>query len=357
MDIVTSLCVDEAHEPASFYPQLRDVSADKRRRVYWQCTVVFFSTSVRCNPDARHLLYTNDAAPATWDGVDHREFLSSIGVEIRQLSFQTFCPPQRFSKEFRNAFYKLDVLQELAKPTAADHSLLLDSDCVWTRPDPKLISLVQSDALLLLDAEPESTPDTKIHGLSRRDMGNLYRELDPNYPVEAPLHFGGEIIGGSRARLGEVVEQLRAIQDQVLVEYPAGPPRFSSGRTLFDGDEYLTSFVCNRLPRPWTDTSPFIRRIWTSYRNTNVRRSDVQLTIWHLPNEKMQGLPVLCRQMLRRDSAFWRLAPTNLAGYLGRYLGVPNPVWSPQRLLTLANKLPRLVVIAKRMLTRPATTV
>ena len=47
MDIVTSLCVDDTTTPDSLYPQLLDVSASKRRRIYWQCTAVFFATSVR----------------------------------------------------------------------------------------------------------------------------------------------------------------------------------------------------------------------------------------------------------------------------------------------------------------------
>ncbi|MBC6607474.1 hypothetical protein H8B13_11655 [Hymenobacter sp. BT188] len=355
MNIVTSLCVDDTTTPESLYPQLLDISASKRRQVYWQCVAVFFATSVRCNPEAGHILYTNDQEVANWEGIDFRQFLNSIGVEIRTLAFETFRPPEHFITEFRNAFYKLDVLRALSQPEAGQYSLLLDSDCVWTRPDPALSRLVQSDVLVLLDAEPESLPDTKIHGLSRRDMGDLYQELDSNYPVAVPLHFGGEIIGGSRERLAEVAEQLSQTWEQIRQTYPTSPPRFRNKRSIFDGDEYMTSFVCNRLSRPWADASPFIRRIWTTYQNTNVRPSDAQLTLWHLPNEKTQGIPVICRRVVKRDSQFWKLPPAALADYLGSYLGVPHPVWRPRRLLTLATKLPRLLLIAKRLLHRPAT--
>jgi hypothetical protein len=352
MNIVTSLCVDDSDTPNSLYPQLLDVSASKRRQVYWQCTAVFFATSVRCNPTAHHILYTNDQGDATWAGVDFRQFLNTLGVEIKTLAFESFRPPAHFVTEFRNAFYKLDVLRSLSQPEAGPYSLLLDSDCVWTRPAPALTRVVQSDTLLLLDAEPDSLPDTKIHGLSRRDMGNLYKELDPTYPVAVPIHFGGEIIGGSRQRLAEVVEQLDATWKQVVRDYPVSPPTFRSNRNIFDGDEYVTSFVYNRLPTPWSDASPYIRRIWTSYRNTNVRHSDTLLPLWHLPNEKTQGLPVLSCKVVDRSSQFWKLPPEALANYLGNYLGIPHPIWRIQRLLTLATKLPRLLVIAKRLLHR-----
>ena len=150
------------------------MSADKRRQVYWQCTAVFFTTSVRCNPTARHLLYTNDQEAASWNDIDFRAFLNELGVGIKLLPFKSFRPPAHFVTEFRNAFYKLDVLLALSQPDASSYSPLLDSDCVWTRPASAFFRLIQSDLLLLLDSKPESLPDTKIHGFSHRDMGNLY---------------------------------------------------------------------------------------------------------------------------------------------------------------------------------------
>jgi hypothetical protein len=77
-----------------------------------------------------------------------------------------------------------------------------------------------------------------------------------------------------------------------------------------------------------------------------------------MPNEKTQGLPLLCRQVLRPHSEFWRRPPAELPRYLGNYLGVPVPIWSAQRLLTLATKLPRLLTLLRRRLRatlQPAT--
>ncbi len=119
------------------------------------------------------------------------------------------------------------------------------------------------------------------------------------------------------------------------------------------GDEYVTSFGYSRLPYPWTDASLFIRCIWTSYQKNNVRLADVALSIWYLPNEKMQGLPVLSRKVVQLNSRFWNLPPEALADYIGSYLGVPHPIWRPRRLLTLAAKLPRLLPTAMRLLSRP----
>jgi len=355
---VTSLCVDDVATPRSLYPQLRNVSANKRRQVYWQCTAVFFTISVRCNPEARHLLYTNDDKATIWDGIDFCVFLIDLGINIKLLPFKLFRPLEHFLTEFRNAFYKLNAFFALSQPEAGPHSLLLNSDCVWTRPSPTLTQSIQSESLLLLDAEPESLPDIKICSLNWRDIGDLYRELDLTYLVEAeaPLHFGGEIIGGSRVHLSEVAEQLRDAWEQIVKTYSLAPLRFCNQRNIFDGDECMTSFVCNHMPRLWTDASPFIRHVWTSYQNKNVRFTDVQLPLWHLPNEKIQGLPVLSRRVVDQNSHYWKLPLEALAGYLGSYLRVLHPVWRLRRLLTLATKLPRLLLITKCLL-QPSTLI
>ena len=352
MDIATSLCVDDRRHPASRYAQLLDVKADQRRQIYWRCVVVFFATSVRCNPTLRHVLYTNDDAPGSWNKIDYRAFLSELGVEIRQLPFTDFQPPAGFSTEFRNAFYKLEVMQTLASPTAGPSSVLFDSDCVWTRPAAELAPLLTAGAgPLLLTVLVDSTPDTKIEGLSRREIGYLYRKIYPDYPVHVPTYFGGEIIGGSRMELAHLTAELWATWQHLQRAYPTEPPRFSNQESLYDNDEYVLNLVLNRRPKlAWVDASPFIRRIWTSHRFTNVKPTDAQLPIWHLPSEKLQGLPVLCRRALAPNSQFWRVPLPSFGAYLGRYLGVTAPTWAPQRLLALATKLPRMLVLVKRLL-------
>jgi hypothetical protein len=350
MNIVTSLCVDDARHPASYYDQLQDVNADGRRRTYWQCVMVLFGSSVRCNPGARHILYTNDRASTRWQGIDYQQRLRDMGVEVRQLPFDHFQPPAGASRKFRNGFYKLEVMRELARPDAGDTSLLLDSDCVWSRPDAELERTLNSGRLLLFDIS--SAPDTKIIDLSRRDMGQLYREIFPDYPTETPLHFGGELVGGSRACFAELLRELETVWQRILTQYPTEPPRFCNGESVFDNDEYVTTLAYNRLPGGWTDASPFIRRIWTAFRYSDVRPTDLQLPIWHLPGEKLQGLAALSRQVLQPRSRFWLVPLPELGRYLGRYLGVPHNPWQPQRLLALAHRLPTALQLTRRLLTQ-----
>lgn len=349
MNIVTSLCVDDARHPASYYDQLQDVTAEQRRRVYWQCVTVFFATSTRCNPTAGHVLYTNDKAPTVWHGTDYLEFLRGLGVEIREMEFEQYQPPVNFSSKFRNGFYKLEVMEALAQPDAADYSLLLDSDCVWTKTSPELEAAVCSGSLLLYDISPG--PDDKIFGLSRRDMGDLYRQLFPDFPAKVPQYYGGELVGGSRAQFSKLVALLTQQWRHIVTTYTQQPPRFCNQESIFDNDEYITILAYNSLLSPKLDAHPFIRRMWTSYRYSDVRDSDLDLPIWHMPSEKLQGIPVLDKLVRNPRSSFWRVPQAELGHYLGRYLGVPHSLLNPQRLLSLASKLPTAWRLAKRLLT------
>ncbi|GAB3287282.1 hypothetical protein [Hymenobacter tenuis] len=349
MDIVTSLCVDDARHPASYYDQLQDVTANQRRRVYWQCAMVFFATSTRCNPTAGHVLYTNDKGPTVWHGTDYREFLRGLGVRIQEMEFEQYQPPANFSGKFRNGFYKLEVMSALSGPQAADCSLLLDSDCVWTRNSAELEAAVGSGSLLLYDMS--SGPDDKIFGLSRRDMGDLYRQLFPDFPETAPYYYGGELVGGTRGCFRELIATIAQQWNHIISTYKQQPPRFCNQESIFDNDEYITIPAYNSLPRPKLNAQPFIRRMWTAYRYSDVRDSDLDLPIWHMPSEKLQGIPVLDKLVVTPGSSFWRVPQPELAHYLGRYLGVPHSLLNPQRLLSLASKLPTAWRLAKRLLT------
>jgi hypothetical protein len=83
---------------------------------------------MRCNPDTRHILYTSDKEESTWDNTDFRQFLTELGAGIKELVFDKIRPLEHFVTEFRNAFYKLDVLHSLAQPEMGTCSLLLDSE-------------------------------------------------------------------------------------------------------------------------------------------------------------------------------------------------------------------------------------
>lgn len=344
MIIASCICVDESKaDEKMIYTGLPGLfNTQERRAIYWKCATVSFATSVRCNPSAQHILYTNDTRELLLKGVDVKAKLKALGVEIRLLPFSSFKPPKGYSTRFRNAFYKLDVLQALSRETGAP-VLLLDSDCVWVRPDNFLTQVFQKNTVLLYDYYNMSNPHTKIHGISREEIGNLYREIDPDYPQPHPIWFGGEIIGANSEHLGQIGEQLEKVFALILAKYPEYPPRFADGTSIFDGDEYLSSFVYNQMTIPWVNATGYLRRIITALTYHTARPEDLNLTIWHLIEEKTQGFPLLYKEVTNENSYFWRVPLTEFSRYLGQFFGLPRN-FTPKRSAMLLGVAARLAI-------------
>ena len=323
MNIVTSICIDEDQSGDHIhYPATLGAKSDQRRLIYWKCVTVFFATSVRCNPEARQIVYTNDQQPVIVKGVDIREYLTDLGVEIRYLPFQHFKPPVGYSKSFRNAYYKLDVMKALA--VEEGDSILLDSDCVWTKPYSEIKRLLQSDVVLLYDVYKSYLKSHNSHYRTRIDMGNLYRKINPGYPKEEPVQFGGEFIAASSKNLKLITALLEEVYAEVIAKAKEQPLQIDKDRSIFDGDEFIASYVYNHMPLPYVDAKNIIGRIWNALKYSNASEQHLELTIWHVPSEKTQGIPLLFNKVMDKQSAFWTTPLSEFNIYLGKYLGIPK---------------------------------
>src|SRR3954465_11319456 len=99
MIISGCICVDEDKRDNTIqYLSIPNQNGNQRRIIYWRCAVVSFATSVRCNPQVRHALYTNDPHPVLINGGDAKEKLREMGVEVKIIPFEVFKPPMGFSQ-------------------------------------------------------------------------------------------------------------------------------------------------------------------------------------------------------------------------------------------------------------------
>jgi hypothetical protein len=327
--IATFLCIDtEAHDAESLYPELGGKRpAGVRRALYWKIVLVFGATARRSQPNARIVVVTNDTGDLTLEGKSLQQLLDELEVERVFTPFREFKPALDVSALFLNNFYRFDVLRALTSEIApgAGKILLMDADCVWTKRITNWETLVPDNTLLITNPYGKHEPFERYPDrLSRADMGMLYRRVDETYPEKYPHWWGGELLGGS-------AETLRAFYNEVqrawkLMEgYPAETPlRFPNGSSPFDNDEYVAAYAYNRGTIA-THTEPgFFRRIYTQEFPNTVRRSDLQVAVWHLPGEKERGLRLLAAQVMDRSSAFWHTPPEQFPRYLGSYVGIPR---------------------------------
>lgn len=354
INIVTSICVDTSlEESASKYPQLGNPSAKERRKLYWKLATTFSFSSLRCNPQNRHIIFTNDEAPVKIGRIDLKEELQKRGIEIQILPFETFVPPSGSSKTFRNAFYKLDVIKALGEIENSS-SILLDSDCLWTQPNEELKSIISCGKILLYDPFNRIDPfQREPAGLSRADIGKLYSSIDPDYPEPYPIWYGGELIAGRHNKLKKIAEELESFFHIVTKMAKENALLFSNGQSIFDGDEFISTYVYNKQSYneqgvEIVEAGAYLKRIWTAYHLNTIEAPDINIPIWHLPSEKTSGLQQVFNEAIRDSSEFWRVPLQDFNRYLGEYVGVPEKkryTWSQW----LSRKFPVVRQIRKKL--------
>ena len=339
--VISTWFYAEREGEGSVYPQVGGRSSSSWfHAVYWRCVVDFFAASARVNPGARHRLYTNEPAVPDVDGFDTGAFLERLGVETVVLPYASR-PPDGYYGAWASQFYVLDVVAHLAEtlPEADAVGIVLDSDCVFTRPAGPLVEAAREHGALTFDVQ--IGPDEEQNGLTPRQMGRLYADLGAGSGDGAglvPAYVGGEIVAGTRGTLADVAAEARALWPEMHRRHRAGLPKFNE-------EAHLLSYVYHALGLPLGTADPFIDRMFTWFTGATVRPGHEDLMIWHLPNEKKWGLRRLFRVVRDPQSWFWTMAPD--AGWrrrLGRALGVPRRTpakWARDAGRTVRDKLER----------------
>ncbi|HBB32487.1 MAG TPA: hypothetical protein DDZ80_31995 [Cyanobacteria bacterium UBA8803] len=302
----------------SKYPQVGGSSSSIQfQAVYWRCVVVYFACSVRNNPTANHLLFTNVHQIPDLGTFKTGQFLAQLGVKVISLPF-TYQTPVGYFGAWRNQFYIFDVLKYLTQNcNSNDCYIILDSDCLWVNSADRIVADIQKYGLLTYDM---SYPVGKlINGLTQLDMKKIYEELDGKTLDEAPTYFGGEWFGATGQEIKKVSAEFEPIWEFCL-------SRFANNQPKFNEEAHALSYIYHKLGYATRTANPYIRRIWTSPQLYGARPEDMNLHVWHTPTEKRYGLKRLFKQVINLNSPFWNLPLGQpFIQYLARYLGIPKP--------------------------------
>lgn len=308
--------VGDSADEATFFPQVgtRSDNADAQA-VYWRCTVCFFASSLALNRTARHVLYTNGPVPEV-DGIDLGPLLARWGVEVRTVPI-TFRLPPGAVQSWGNQFYVFDVIA--AHLTEVEHGplVLLDSDCLWLRPaDALLAAAERHGALSYWFNSGEYGPNATINGQSRQGLGRFARQACGT-SFDAVEYSGGEIIAASAPMLRTIDARVRELWPAVLAQGSDAPREEAHLLSVIYALEEVELGTANR----------FIRRMWTTFRHSNLQPGDATLSIWHLPAEKRTGFADLFRQLTRHTNLLPgdpQLAPILCSANYARLMGYPH---------------------------------
>jgi hypothetical protein len=335
--ISTWLYADSAAEDSEHY-QVRGGSATADfQAVYWRSVGVFFATSVRQNPNARRVLFTNVTSPPVVDGVPMAGFLESLDVELVRLPL-TFRTPRGYYHEWRNQFYVFDILRWLAEHLApSDVAVVLDSDCAWVSDVEPMWDALRRDGSLTYVVRYD--PDWKNNGLSRTDMSRIAAAL-LEHEVRHPLVYcGGELVAVTGLEAQALTREVDTVWAQLM-------DRHARSEAVFHEEGQTLSYIYYKLGYPLGNGDPFIRRIFTDAvgRHNNAEQHDNGLVVWHVPLEKRLGIRRLFATIETKTAPLWSLERgPSLRRYLGSMLGVPDtPISKRVRDLTRrgVDKLP-----------------
>jgi len=303
---------------------IRKGDSSSKRLLYWKLAYTLLCSSIRCNPKAEHIIFTNDPNGIYYGDTDLKVVAARRGITVKYLPFEKYKPPASLCSSYKNAFYKLDVIAALG---AMDDTInvLLDTDCLWTRSCDDFEKLAPDNEIMLYDTYQRTDPYLKEpHNLSMFDMGRLYRDIDGDYTNNFPVWYGGEIVAGNSRVFALLAERFTAIFNKVVSINKPILLRFSNGKSIFDGDEFLTNFVYNDGTLKIVSANCVIKRVWTSKQVNNVSSTDCVIPIWHLPAEKETGLDFLFRKALDEGSMFWKVDLDKFPQYAGGFVGVPR---------------------------------
>ena len=315
--VATWISVDQ-EDQASWFPQVGRISSSDPRvhNVYWRCVATYFATAYKLFKDKyRLVLYTPAYLPEPQVGA----LLAQWNVEVRVCAMAHMPPPGYF-EGWRNQFYILDIIKDLADRNDGAAAIVLDSDCVFTGSLETLFELVQREDALTYDVGEDE--GTLINGLTRVQMGELFSVYGyPHVPEPGgvPRYYGGEFFAASALGLQRLATAMTPVWQKSLELFEAGKPKFNE-------EAHFLSFLYYRLSIKAGTAAAFGKRFWTGFRHRTGQAGDQLKLIWHVPAEKKYGLATIYRDLLQPDSWFWVLPPDK--GWLRKMrslLGVPRP--------------------------------
>lgn len=281
--ICTWLCADKKGEESVFFQTGELSSSQKHQNIYWRCVLVFFVTSKRFNKNEQHILFTNVEELPEIDGLKVSSILKELNVKVIRTDFK-YKTPKNYFGSFQNQFYEFSILEYISQndQNLNDQYLISDSDCIFIKCAEKLFAAAQPQGFISF--EDPVKPEYVINGLSRNDLKTVYQELLGTEIDEVPSYHLGEFLLCSVKNIKNIYSDFEELWPKLL-------ERNAQGLLKFNEEAHTLSYLYFKNGFRASADASFMRRIWTNpvfYRE--VRPSDTNLVIWHLPSEKIFGI-------------------------------------------------------------------
>lgn len=306
MNIITTWMYSSPEGENILHSQVGSASGSHEvQEYYWRCVFLLFESSVRLNSAARHILFINKYPPDFIDGVNVKILVKQYQVEIVELETVTKSP-FGYHNEWNSQFIMLDLLDWFRKNvTANDNVFILDSDIVFNKAlDDNLLNMLNSHKALLYSINYDE--QYSINGLSRRELLEISKEMNADFPGNEFIYSGGEFFCCKGSEIAKIADTARA-------GYHVSLERHQLGLKKFNEEAHLLSYVYHLFGYRAFTANRYIKRIWTDRSIfSNVDGSESDLIFWHLPAEKKAGFIDVFRSFREADGVY-QLTAKNFA--------------------------------------------
>jgi hypothetical protein len=316
--VISTWIVLDSPEDETEFPSAGTRSSTRSFQwIYWRCIVVFFASSIKQNPAAHHVLFCN----RPFDKIEEQDTLALLrqwNIELIHIPI-TYRMPRGSVSKFGNVFYELDILKFAAEQDWPG-IILTDNDCVWVKSAEPIAALLEKEPILGYTLQPEDQKayqgDVLINGMSRKKMRALIQDVG-GLALDRDVHFyGGEFLAASKSGCQTLVSYFDRLWSKTVQE----SREVDSIKTE---EHFLTILYEAEKARPHA-ANPFIRRLWTHFQDFNVKPSDLDLSIWHVPAEKQFGFKSLYAEIVRAPEQFWSLSSESAVMLIRLHLGIPR---------------------------------
>ena len=276
----------ENKENESFYPQVGGKpSSFAFQKAYWECIYCFFRSAMITNGEnIKYLFFTNTDIPTDIDGVNFEQFFfdNNIKVVKKELSKKT---PKDWYGAWRNQFYVFDILETLQNYEG--NHVVLDSDCIISKPLDEVFSDINKFGNITYPIFYNET--SLINGITRSQMRQLYRNFfNVESPCEDLFYCGGEIVAIKSELIPQALEVFEYIWERNFI-------RYRNKKFKLNEEAHFLTLIYYRLSILNNIAAKYTKRLWTSKTFDNISKGDRDLTILHLPGEKLYGFTKLFR--------------------------------------------------------------
>lgn len=294
--IVSTWYFEQDIEFGGYYPQNSGPAhSENFRDTYRRCIYIFFASAAKSNPDARLVLFLNCEWKTNSSKVSKEvaKGLVQLGVEIVVIPF-TFHAKSPVNL-WKNQFFVLDVIKYAYLNWSSQNLLLiLDSDIIWNPTVKSEKFWKELSDYGLLTYEIEYNIFEKINGLSRIDLTEISKEIEPRNTTNLS-YYGGEFIALDMINIHKIFTRIEK-------DWVVHLSRANEGLPTFTEEAHFLSHIFSVLTIPRGDASHFVKRIWTmfaKYRNTS--HSDKRILLLHVPAEKNYGIRRLYKKSIKED--------------------------------------------------------